>query len=234
MALRRMHRLDAILFDLGGTLDGRGAWRERFERLFRAAGISRSRDARMHAFDYAERRSHSTEAMGCARLRELVSSHVAWQLEDLGIDDARAAQQVVDQFVAEVETATAVNRRMLAALAADGYVLGLVSNACGNAATLCEESGYTPYLTVVIDSHRVGVAKPDPQIFRHALAALDVAPSRAGFVGDSLERDMRPAKSLGMWTCWVTDTPCDPAAAAWVDATVDDVAHVPARLADAA
>jgi HAD superfamily hydrolase (TIGR01509 family) len=234
MTLRRMHRLDAILFDLGGTLDGRGAWRERFERLFIAAGIVRSRDERMRAFDYAEQRCHATEAMGAARLRDHLSSHVAWQFEHLAIDDARAAQHVVDRFVAEVDAASAVNRRMLASLAADGYVLGLVSNACGNAATLCEESGYAQYLSVVIDSHRVGVAKPDPRIFRLALGALDVAPSRAGFVGDSLDRDMRPAKTLGMWTCWVTDTPADPAAAPWVDATVDDVAYLPSRLADVA
>src|SRR5262249_32483151 len=157
------------------------------------------------------------EAMGRARLRELVGSHVAWQFEDLGIDDARAARHIVNRFVAEVETVSVANRRMLESLAADGYVLGLVSNACGNAATLCEEWGYAPHLSVVVDSHRVGIAKPDPGIFWHALRALGVPPARAGFVGDSLDRDMRPAKSLGMWTCWVTDQPFDPAAAAVVD-----------------
>jgi putative hydrolase of the HAD superfamily len=229
-----MHHLDAILFDMGGTLDGRGAWRERFGRLFEAAGIVRSRDDRMRAFDYAERRSHASDAMAGARLRELVGSHVRWQFEHLGIDEARAAQAIVDGFVAEVEVVSAANRRMLASLAAQGLRLGLVSNACGNAATLCEECGYAPHLSVVIDSHRVGVAKPDPAIFWHALHALGVAPSRAGFVGDSLDRDMRPAKALGMWTCWVTEGPIDTAAASIVDAVVADVAEVPARLAEVA
>lgn len=232
MAFGRMQHLDAILFDLGGTLDGREAWRERFERLFADAGLIRSRDDRMLAFDYAERRTHTTAAMGSARLRELVAAHTAWQLENLNVDDPLLARSVVDRFVHETELVAAVNARMLATLAASGFKLGLVSNACGNAATLCDEWGYAPHLSVVVDSHRVGVAKPDAEIFWHALRALDVAPARTGFVGDSLDRDMKPAKALGMWTCWVTDRPLDPISAAFVDTVVDDVADVPARVAD--
>jgi HAD superfamily hydrolase (TIGR01509 family) len=233
MAVRRMPQLDAILFDMGGTLDGRGAWRERFERVFAEAGVVRSRDERMRAFDHAEQRAHATAAMGTAGLRDHVSTHLGWQFEDLGIDDAAAAGAIVDRFVAAATDVAASNCRMLAALRAQGYRLGLVSNACGNAAALCAELGYAPYLSVVVDSHRVGVAKPDPAIFWHALRALDVPPARAGFVGDSLDRDILPAKALGMWTCWVTRRPLDPAAAA-ADAVVDDVADVPARLAEVA
>ena len=229
-----MPPLDAILFDMGGTLDGRGAWRERFERGFAEAGVVRSRDERMRAFDCAEQRAHSTARMRTARLRDHVSSHLGWQFEALGIDDGRAACAIVDRFVAEADRAAASNCRMLAALRAQGYRLGVVSNACGNAATLCAELGYAPYLSVVIDSHRVGVAKPDPAIFWHALHALDVLPARAGYVGDSLDRDIKPAKALGMWTCWVTDRPFDAAAPAIADAVVEDVADVPARLAEVA
>jgi len=226
-----MHQLDAILFDMGGTLDGRGAWRDRFERIFVSTGLHRSRADRMRAFDYAERRSHTTPAMGTATLREHLAAHVGWQFEDLGIDDRALMRDIVDRFASEAAAAAATNRQVLADLAAQGFKLGLVSNACGNAAALCEESGYTPHLSVVIDSHRVGVAKPDAGIFWHALRALDVAPARTGFVGDSLDRDMKPAKALGMWTCWVADRPFDPAAAAFVDAVVDNVVDVPARLA---
>jgi HAD superfamily hydrolase (TIGR01509 family) len=225
-----MHQLDAILFDMGGTLDGRGAWRDRFERLFAAVGVVRSRHERMRAFDYAERRSHTTDAMLTARLGELVTAHVGWQFEELGVDDPAIAQIVVERFVSEAAAAAAANRHVLAQLAARGLKLGLVSNACGNASAMCEEWGFAPHLSVVVDSHRVGVAKPDPDIFWHALRALDVPPVRAGFVGDSLDRDMKPAKSLGMWTCWVTDRPVAAAASPFVDAAVDDVGEVPARV----
>ena len=227
-----MYQLDAILFDMGGTLDGRGGWRDRFERLFAEAGVIRSRDERMRAFDYAERRSHAAGAMESARLRELVASHVDWQFEELRIDDPPVARAIVDRFVGDVETASAANRGMLAALAAQGFKLGLVSNACGNAATLCAEYGYARDLGVVIDSYRVGVAKPDVQIFWRALQALDVEPGRTGFIGDSLDHDMKPAKAVGMWTCWVTERSLDPTTAAFVDAVVKDVTELPARLAE--
>jgi HAD superfamily hydrolase (TIGR01509 family) len=225
-----MRQLDALLFDMGGTLDGRGGWRDRFERLFAEAGVNRPRDERMRAFDYAEHRSHTGDCMLFAGLRQLVESHVAWQFEALRIDDGAIAHRVAERFIRDVETVAVANRRMLAALAAQGLKLGLVSNACGNAATLCAEYGYAPHLSVVIDSHRVGVAKPDAAIFQHALRALDTAAERAGFVGDSLDRDMKPAKALGMWTCWVADRALDPDSALYVDAVVEDVADLPTRL----
>src|SRR3954468_2725656 len=98
MAVRRMPQLDPILFDMGGTLDGRGAWRERFERGFAEAGVFRSREERMRAFDYAEQRAHTTAAMSAARLRDHVSSHLGWQFEALRIDDGAAACAIVDRF----------------------------------------------------------------------------------------------------------------------------------------
>ena len=47
-------------------------------------------------------------------------------------------------------------------------------------------------------SYRQGVAKPDPELFRSALAALDVPAANALMVGDSLEKDVVPALALGM------------------------------------
>ena len=47
-------------------------------------------------------------------------------------------------------------------------------------------------------SEDVGAAKPDPAIFRHALAGLGVAPKRVTMVGDSWENDVRGALGSGM------------------------------------
>lgn len=49
-----------------------------------------------------------------------------------------------------------------------------------------------------------GSIKPSPMLFRQALAHFDLPPARVLFVGDSLERDIRPAKALGMGTVWVS------------------------------
>lgn len=57
-------------------------------------------------------------------------------------------------------------------------------------------------LDVFIFSADVGRAKPHPEPFRRALAALAVAPGDAAFVGDDLKADMGGGKALGMTTVW--------------------------------
>jgi putative hydrolase of the HAD superfamily len=52
---------------------------------------------------------------------------------------------------------------------------------------------------VVIDSHVVGVAKPDPRIFEFALEHFDgVDRSRIVYVGDSVRMDIGGARSAGL------------------------------------
>jgi len=79
----------------------------------------------------------------------------------------------------------------------------VVSNFYGNVAVLCQEAGLAPWLDVILDSTRVGVGKPDPGIFRMALDGLGLEPAEAIFVGDSYERDMMPARKMGMKTIWM-------------------------------
>jgi putative hydrolase of the HAD superfamily len=49
----------------------------------------------------------------------------------------------------------------------------------------------------------VGIRKPDLRIFRLALDEVGAEPGNVCFVGDSVERDLRPAKSVGMRTAWL-------------------------------
>jgi putative hydrolase of the HAD superfamily len=51
----------------------------------------------------------------------------------------------------------------------------------------------------VVDSHVVGVAKPDPRIFEPALAALGLPASpRVAYVGDTVFYDVRAAAAAGL------------------------------------
>jgi len=167
--------------------------------------------------------------MSEASLRVMVANHVAWQFEHLGIADASIADALVDRFVTDVNEAAAINRRVLATLAEQGLRIGVVSNACGNADVLCDELGYAPFLSVVVDSHRLGIAKPDPAIFTHALDRLQVAASRTAMVGDSLDRDIRPAKALGLLTIWVSES-SEASERSVPDMTLQSVADLPGRL----
>jgi putative hydrolase of the HAD superfamily len=79
-----------------------------------------------------------------------------------------------------------------------GFKLGVVSNAMGNIQSDAERYGLADYFDVIIDSHVVGVAKPDPRIFFIALERLRVAPGHALFAGDLYSIDMVGAQAAGI------------------------------------
>jgi putative hydrolase of the HAD superfamily len=65
-----------------------------------------------------------------------------------------------------------------------GYRIGVVSNAEGRVADDLDGAGYTGLFETVVDSHRVGVEKPDPKIFQIAMERMGVGPENAIYVGD--------------------------------------------------
>jgi HAD superfamily hydrolase (TIGR01509 family) len=79
-----------------------------------------------------------------------------------------------------------------------GLKLGVVSNSDGRVEGALEAAGLRDYFDVVIDSALAGVEKPDPAIFRAALAALDVSPAEALYVGDLYEIDVLGARAAGI------------------------------------
>jgi putative hydrolase of the HAD superfamily len=60
--------------------------------------------------------------------------------------------------------------------------------------------GIEQRIDVAVFSSEVGKRKPHPEIFRHALTALEVAPQRTLCVGDRLYEDVRGAGEVGMTT----------------------------------
>jgi len=225
----------AILFDMGGTLDGDGLhWLERFFTLYQSLGVKLSRDSIRDAFDEAERASALDETIASSNLAEMIQLHVKWQLAHLGLNDAGLEQHLVEGFIAPVRQAAIDNAQLLATLVERGYELGVVSNGCGNVERLCADFGYTPFLSIVVDSRRVGLFKPDPAIFLHAAEKLGGNPGSMMMVGDSFDRDVRPAKKAGMKTAWLEGTePRDCPEPGLVDLHLRKLADLPAALSAA-
>ncbi len=224
--------IQALLFDMGGTLDGDGLhWLDRFVDLYAAAGESFPRERLRAAFDDAERRAGVDEVMLRAPLAEMVARHLTWQFAHLGLDDPRLRAQLADRFVEQVRDAARANVGLLSTLKARGFALGIVSNGCGNVDVLCHDLGYMPYLSVVVDSRRVGLSKPDPAIYLCAAGRLGLPPSAIMMVGDSFDRDVMPARAVGMKTAWLrgpsTRECADPSA---VDVHLLALAELPAKL----
>jgi putative hydrolase of the HAD superfamily len=194
----------AILFDMGGTLDGDGQhWLERFVGLYRGAGVTLPRETLRAAFDEAERRANSDSNIASSDFGQMIERYVKWQLDHLGLTNRRLEQDLIAGFSAPVREAVTANVRLLEELAGRGFELAVVSNGCGNVEKLCADFGYTPFLSAIVDSRCVGLFKPDPAIFAHALEKLGREAGEAVMVGDSFERDIVPAKRLGMTTAWL-------------------------------
>src|SRR6476661_4436200 len=95
--------LRALLFDMGGTLDGDGLhWLDRFAQLYRGAGVDLPRERMRAAFDAAERRAAADEEIARASLEAMVTQHVTWQLEDLSLDRPEVHAAIVERFVGAV------------------------------------------------------------------------------------------------------------------------------------
>jgi putative hydrolase of the HAD superfamily len=90
-------------------------------------------------------------------------------------------------------------------LANAGVKLGVVSNADGTVeeqlrrGQICQVGeGLGVPVLAIIDSGVVGVAKPEADIFRHALGPINIPPERAIYVGDTLRYDVRGARAAGL------------------------------------
>jgi len=87
-----------------------------------------------------------------------------------------------------------------------GMPMGVISNASGQIAEVLARSGIcqvgegpaTP-MRVIIDSHIVGVAKPDPRIFDFALEYFEEFDrARIAYIGDSVMMDVGGALAAGL------------------------------------
>ena len=90
-------------------------------------------------------------------------------------------------------------------LAARGVRVGVVSNSEGRLAELLGEIGIADAFATIVDSGRIGIEKPDPRIFAHALAALDAeiaADAPPIHIGDLWTADVQGAVDAGWRAIW--------------------------------
>jgi putative hydrolase of the HAD superfamily len=135
----------------------------------------------------------------------------AWRLAlaDQEIDDFGLAEELAERFGVERRARHEVFADAAASLGllSKSYRLSLLTN---GAACLQREklaaSGLGDYFEVVVVSADLGVAKPDAAVFEHALEQLDVDPTDAVMVGDSIAKDVDGALAAGLRAVWVNRT----------------------------
>ena len=212
----------AIIFDMGQTLmrfvrPGSGSWRELETPGIR--GIYRYLVEQGHPISSHE--DDFVEAM-FARLAEgweqSTGGHINLRAVDwiasgaadhaLTLDEAalREAARRYAQPLRPGLSAMSGAVETLSTLRQQDYRIGLISNTIWPAELHIEdldELGLLPYLEHMDFSGELGFWKPNPKIFQHATAALNVTPEETVFVGDSPREDILGAQGIGMRAVWI-------------------------------
>ncbi len=156
----------------------------------------------------------AVEYLGVGTPEELFSYYLRWKhhVEDhANLQDFMIAHECfsVEKYFAAVEayeTAKHTNlvpyegiEELLSSLKADGYKLGVVTDAYTyGAEKRLEVTGLKEYFDVVVGYDMTGYKKPHHAPFECALSLLDCQPHDALYVGDSIRRDIEPALAVGL------------------------------------
>ncbi len=118
-------------------------------------------------------------------------------------------------------------RDTLASLQERGYRMSVISNADGRVREQLIELGLSEFFEEIFDSHVVGIEKPDPRIFEHALERLDLSAKEGIYIGDVYAIDVAGANAAGIAAVLI-----DPLGLyeGWSCDRVTDVRHLPALL----
>ena len=198
----------AYIFDYGGTLDTGGChWGKVLWHAYEERGVPVTEEQFREAYVYAERylEKHPVVQPDFS-FRKTLEKKLELELSYLSsLTDCQLTEYVaplLEKIYAEVVETTAHSREVLCRLK-ENYPMALVSNFYGNMPVVLREFGLDGLFDSVIESATVGIRKPDPRIFSMGVEALKMQPSEVTVVGDSLSKDMMPARQLGCQTIWL-------------------------------
>ena len=216
--------IDFVFLDIGGVLYDDRIYAEAWRTALRAAGGTFTDDE----FDaeYVAARAGQDRSFRVRLAERFAPDGVG--LEELEVEAARHWAY----------PPTAVHDDVLPCLDrlnAHGYRLGIIANQPSQVRTALERDGLVSFFEVWGVSEDLGLQKPDPELFLHALRTAGVGPTREVMVGDRLDYDIRPARQAGMRTVWVLrgEAPDDPTPEQLDEAgvTIRDLTELPSAFA---
>lgn len=197
--------IKGILIDFGGTIDSDGIhWFDQFLDAY-ALVASVPESLLWDAYVHTERTLGRNPIIGpdytfCKTLQ----TKIALQTEYLQLHGITVTAQdtILDTcYNKVVKHISSVSKPVLERIQ---LPMVLVTNFYGNMHTVLAEFSLDHLFKEVIESAVAGVRKPDPQIFRQGVKALGLEPSETVMIGDSLEKDILPAQSIGCHTIQIT------------------------------
>lgn len=203
--------IKGIIFDYGGTLDtGGDHWSLIIRRAYEKASVDIDEAQFREAYVFAERElartryilpEHDFNDLLTIKINielQWLAEHDLFPPENVAPYSKKIANICYEAARRSVENATPVLKAL-----SEKYPLVLVSNFYGNINTVLKDFGIDSYFTKVVESAVVGVRKPDPEIFRLGVSALELQPDEVLVVGDSYSKDILPALKAGCHAVWL-------------------------------
>lgn len=197
-----------IIFDYGGTLDtGGDHWSHVIREGWRRAGVDADDALFREAYVFGEQELERTlYILPHHNFSDLLDIKMKIELQYLA-QTGNFPPAMVDEKASEIaaycysvaKDNVARSKDVLVKLSAR-YPLVLVSNFYGNIDSVLKDFGIFDCFKKVIESAKVGVRKPDSQIFVLGVKALGLKPEEVLVVGDSIKNDIDPASKIGCRT----------------------------------
>ena len=211
--------IKGFIFDYGGTLDTGGHhWGKVIWHAYERQQVPVSEAQFREAYVYGERTLGKNPIIQPDfTFRRTLEEKLRLQFEYLHLP---LEVKVLDDLYEHTLAETRKSREVLLHLK-EHYPMVLVSNFYGNIATVLKEFQLDGIFSQIIESAVVGVRKPDPRIFSLGVEALGLKPEEVIVVGDSIDKDIIPARQAGCQTVWFRGE-------GWTDDPVDE--SVPDRI----
>ena len=189
------------IFDYGGTLDtGGNHWGKVIWHAYERQQVPVTEQQFREAYVYAERTlGRNPIIQPDFTFRRTLEEKLRLQLQFLS--HFSFLERLLADLYERTQAETQRSREVLLWLK-DRYPLVLVSNFYGNIGVVLREFGLDGIFQSIVESAVVGVRKPDPRIFTLGVEALGLKPEEVVVVGDSMDKDIIPAKKAGCQTVW--------------------------------
>ncbi len=193
--------IKGILIDFGGTIDSDGIhWFDQFRDAY-ALVASVPESLLWDAYVHTERTlGRNPIIKPTDTFCKTLQTKIALQTECLQMHGISVTAQdtILDAcYNKVVKHISTVSKPVLEKIQ---LPMVLVTNFYGNMHTVLAEFGLDHLFKDVVESAVAGVRKPDPEIFRLGVAALGMEPHETIMIGDSQEKDILPAQSIGCHT----------------------------------
>ena len=225
-------RIRGILFDYGGTIDSNGVhWAEVIWQAYLSEDIPITKESFREAYIHGERTLGKNPLVKpyhtfLDMMRLKIDIQFEWlSIPQDAVSNTRHCEEgrrinpnlfenecfstrkhrIADFCYAYARSSVECARPVINWIA-DKYPIALVSNFYGNIAAVLQDFEIDRFFPIIIESAVVGVRKPDPQIFRLGIEALQMKAAEVVVIGDSHDKDIIPAEVAGCQTIWLKNT----------------------------